>query len=319
VSENTEGSKRVIQWLLDEDQPAVRYLTLLELLEHSKTDPEVIEARSNIPRKGWARHILRLQRKAGHWESRKSLYEPKYTATNWRALVLSDLGLTAEHNRVKTVSNLFFHDWLDEKKENIFQDEICIVGNVARMLTRFGYEEDPRVKRLFDRIVDTQKEDGGWHCFESDVGSLDSWEGLAAFASLPKSKWTRRIRNSIDRGVEFYLERKLFDDGEKKYLPWFRFHYPNHYYYDVLVGLDVITKLGYADDNRLKPALTILREKKRADGSWVMDKIHPDIGSNANYRLREKPRPFALEEPGKPSKWITLTSLRIQKRVDEAS
>ena len=235
------------------------------------------------------------------------------------ALILSDLGLTKENKRVRKAVDLFFKEWLAiPSMTNIFNDEVCVVGNTARMLTRFGYGDDPRVRRLFDRLVEDQKQDGGWHCFESSKGTLDCWEALAAFAALPKSKLTRKIKNSIERGAEFYLERRLFDDGEKKYLPWFRFHYPNHYYYDVLLGLDVITRLGYGGDRRFRAALEILKQKRREDGTWIIDKGHPDLGVGAQYSLRKKVSPFALEEAGKPSKWITLTALRVLKRVESS-
>jgi len=179
---------RVVDWLLEKSQPAVRYYTLTDLLDHPRNDPEVREAYSNIARKGWACGILKLQHKAGYWESPKSLYNPKYTATNWRAIVLSDLGLTSEDSRIGLTSNLFFEDWLDEKKENIFKEEICIVGNTARMLTRFGYEDDARVRRLFDRVMEDQKEDGGWHCFKSDVGSLGLLGRFVSTRFLPKTE-----------------------------------------------------------------------------------------------------------------------------------
>ncbi len=165
----------------------------------------------------------------------------------------------------------------------------------------------------------TRRRAGGWHCFDSNKGTLDCWEGLAAFAALPKPLLTRRIKNSIERGAEFYLKRRLFKDDGGKYLPWFRFHYPNHYYYDVLVGLEVITRLGYGADKRLQPALNLLGEKRRADGSWLLDAVHPDIGKGAGYPIRRRVKRFALEEPGKPSKWITLNALRVLKRVEEAS
>jgi hypothetical protein len=308
-----------VDWLLEVNQPAVRYYTLVDLLDYPRDDPKVRETRSKIATEGWAHDILKLQKKGGYWESRKTLYRPKYTSTNWRAIVLSDLGLTSEDSGIRAASDLFFEDWMGDG-ENIFKDEICIVGNTARMLTRFGYEDDARVRRLFERIIEDQKEDGGWHCFESEVGSLDCWEGLSGLASFPKQKRTRGMKNAIQRGAEFYLERRLTDDGEKKYPPWFRLHYPNHYYYDVLVGLDVITKLGYADDRRLEPALKILVEKTRADGRWALDKVHPDVDpkNRPNYRLTEEPKPFALERPGEPSKWITLTALRVLKRVKDA-
>ena len=313
---------KALNWLLEEDQPAVRYFALVDLLGRERDDAEVRDARSNIRKKGWASDILRLQKPDGRWESKPkgSLYGPKYTATNWMSLILSDLGLTKENNQVSRTANLFFREWMaPPPRENIFKDEVCIVGNTARMLTRFGYANDPRVRKLYDRLVEDQKEDGGWHCFKSDAGSLDCWEALAAYAALPESSRTRKIRNSIERGAEFYLERKLFDDGQRKYAPWFRFHYPNHYYYDILVGLDVITRLGYGSDRRLAPALRLLKEKRRSDGTWLMERVHPDLGAGAQYSLRKVPRPFSLEQPGRPSKWITLNALRVMKRVEDAS
>jgi len=311
---------RVIDWLLEDDQPSVRYLALTDLLGRPENGSEASAARSDIPKRGWAFEILRRQKPDGRWQTRSngSLYGPKYTATNWMALVLSDLGLTKDDPRIAKTAELFFKEWMDDKKENIFKDEVCIVGNTARFMTRFGYGDDPRVRKLFERLLEDQKEDGGWHCFKSDSGTLDCWEALAAYAALPESRRTRRIRNSIEKGAEFYLERRLFDDGGEKYLPWLRFHYPNHYYYDLLVGLDVVTSLGYGGDRRLRPALEILNKKRLADGTWILDRVHPDLGAGADYDLRKKPKAFGLEEPGKPSKWITLNALRVLRRVEES-
>jgi len=308
-------------WLLEDDQPAVRYFALTELLGRRSTDPEVEDAYSSIAKRGWAYDILKAQRPDGRWQSRPrgSLYGPKYTATNWMSLILSDLGLTKANPKVRRAAELFFKEWMSlDSTDNIFKDEVCIVGNASRMLTRFGYADDPRVRMLFDRLVEDQKSDGGWHCFESATGTLDCWEALTAYAALPESKRTREIKRSIENGAEFYLERKLFDDGQKRYSPWLRLHYPNHYYYDILVGLDALTRLGYGGDRRLRPALEILKEKRQGDGRWLMEAVHPDIAPGAQYSLRKKARPFSLEPAGKPSKWITLTGLRVLKRIEDS-
>jgi hypothetical protein len=310
---------QTLSWLLEENQPAVRYHTLADLMGLPENHPEVKKARSEIPRRGWASGILSRQKPGGYWESSKSLYRPKYTATNWMALVLSDLGLTKDDPRIAKTAELFFKEWMDDKKENIFKEEVCIVGNTARYMTRFGYYGDPRVKKLFDRLIEDQKEDGGWHCWDLANGTLDCWEAMAAFASIPKKNLSRRIKGSIERGAEFYLERKLFEEGGPKYRPWFRLHYPVHYYYDVLVGLDVITALGFGGDKRLKPALEILNQKRR-NGTWSLERVHPDPPSYAwgKGNRRQRANLFALEEVGSPSKWLTLTALKVQKRVAEA-
>lgn len=252
--------------------------------------------------------------------SDKSLYRPKYIATNWMALILSDLGLTKDNPRIAKTAGQYFDRWLrEDSSDNIFKDEVCIVGNTARMLTRFGYGDDRRVRRLFDRLLEDQKADGGWDCFGRRNGTLDGWEALAAFAAIPDSERSREVKSSIERGVEFYSERELLREG-KRYLPWSRLHYPVHYYYDVLVGLDIITRLGYGGDKRLGPALKLLNGKRQRDGTWLLERVHPDPPSFAwgKGNLKSKVTPFALEKAGRPSKWITLTALRVLKRVEDA-
>ena len=320
----TRIQQGVLDWLLEPDQPVVRFNTLTHLLGCSRNSEEVRKAYSKIPKVGWSHEILAGQKPGGYWDSREDLYRPKYTATIWKLIVLADLGLTAKDDRIRKPCEFFLKEYA--KPDGGFdtpgdspRSELCITGNVAKALLLCGYDEDSRVLAAFDWLVENQKDDGGWHCFPNRVhGTLDCWEGLSAFAALPKRKWTRRIKRSVERGAEFYLARQLFREGRKRYLPWFRFHYPVHYYYDLLVGLDVITRLGYADDRRLKAALQILKDKRRPDDTWALDAVHPDLGLGAGYRFKKRPKPFALEKQGKPSKWITLTALRVLKRVEEA-
>ncbi len=309
---------KTVAWLLDKKQPSVRYYALKELLDRSDNDPYCKEAYSQISKIGWAASVLKQQLPDGYWVSNKSLYRPKYSGTNWKLIVLSDLGLTAKEARIKKTCELFLKIYA--KPDGGFggpKSEVghfCITGNLARVLIKLGYEENKHVQNALNWLVQQQKEDGGWHCFNSKKGTLDCWEALSAFATLPKQKWTKKIKKSIECGAEFYLERELYKEG-KRYDPWFRFHYPLHYYYDVLVGLDVITALGYGDDKRLGFALEHLR-KKCKEGKWVLDAIHPDIAPNDLYQLRDPVYRFALEPAGRPSRWITLIALKVLKRVE---
>jgi len=313
--------------LLEKDQPAVRLRALLDLEDRKESDPEVRRARSQLPRVGWARDQLSTQRPEGFWEPRAPknlrewidfLYFPYYTATNWRALVLAEWGLDASTPQIKRLAELLFRYKLRLSSPfNFYYEEMCISANTARMLTQFGYGDDARVRKLYDWMLEDQRADGGWNCSQGTPGTLDVWEPLAAFAMLPRAKRSPKMEQAIAKGAEFYLERKLFEEG-KPYAPWLRFHYPNHYYYDILVGLDVLTQLGYGGDRRLRPALKILTEKRRADGTWLLDRVHPDVMKKSDLPSG-RVRRLEIEPAGRPSKWITLRALRVLKRVAEAT
>jgi len=323
------GADEVIRWLLEENQPVVRYHTLVDLLDRRPDDPEVKSARARIPRVGWAADQLRSQGPKGFWEPREPkdmkewvdfLYFPPFLSTTWRALVLSEFGLDATHPRIKKLANLLFEYKLRLSSPfNYFHEEACMSANTARMLSRFGYADDRRVRMLYDWLMEDQRDDGGWNCSQGTPGTLDAWEPLAAFAALPGAKRSPRMEQAISRGAEFYLERKLYEEG-RPYAPWLRLHYPNHYYYDILVGLDLLTELGFAGDRRLRPALEVLGEKRRPDGTWALDRVHPDVGPRTTLHPdKQKITPLVIETPGEPSKWITLRALRVQKRVAEAA
>ncbi len=314
-------AKTAMDWLLGEDQPSVRYLALTQLLEKPEDDPEVRSAKAMIPKKGWAADILAEQKGGGWWVSDESLYRPKYLATNWILLVLSDLGLTGSNPRIERACEL----WLERfaKRDGGFgadtmrTSELCIVGNTARALVKFGYTDHPKLRTAFEWLVKNQKENGGWHCWGRN-GVLDAWEGMSAFAVYPRQHWTAGMKRAVERGVEFYLERELHKEGPR-YGPWYRFHFPFHYYFDILVGLEFMTALGYGDDRRLRYAFSLLREKRRPDGTWNLDAIHPDLeGPYAVPYARRPQAPFALERPGEPSKMITLRAMLVLKRLGDS-
>ena len=314
----------VINWLLEPAQPAVRYLTMRDLVEGAgRGDLEA--ARRAVTTRGWVADILRKQKPAGNWLGREeNLYRPKYVSTNWMLLTLSDLGVTKSDPRIAKACSLWTK--LYSRPDGGFdtpgakESEHCLTGNTARALIKFGYADEPRVRRALNQLVRTQKKDGGWHCFGRN-GTIDAWEGLSAFAAYPRQRWSRSMKRAVGRGAEFYLERRLYRQGAH-YDPWFRFHFPYHYYYDILVGLDFMTALGYADDRRMKAAVSILRKKRLKDGRWNLDAVHPDYRSDGKWprwwrQYRNRFHPFALERVGSPSKMITLRALTVLKRLGE--
>ena len=313
----------VIRWLLKKDEPSIRYLTLTQLLDRPEDDADVRAAKARIGKTGWAADILARQDRTGRWADPEDLYVPKYLSTNWMLLILSDLGLTRKDPRITKSCQLWFRHFAQADggfgPDVGHSSHLCTAGNTARALVKFGYADHPKVRSAFEWLVEHQDKNGGWSCYGSGR-NLDSWEGLSAFAVYPRGKWTAGMTRAVERGAEFFLSRELHKQGTR-YAPWYRFHYPVHYYYDVLVGLDFLTALGYTDDRRLKFALALVRKKRRADGRWNLDAVHMDAGPSYMdwYKKHPKkmPTPFAIETAGKPSKMITLRALQVLKRVGE--
>ncbi|MGI0084713.1 MAG: hypothetical protein ACREBQ_06490, partial [Nitrososphaerales archaeon] len=123
-------------------------------------------AKRNIAKVGWSKEILEKQLPGGFWYHEKSLFNPIYLATFWMLLILSDLSLTKEDPKVAKASEL----WMERNatKDGGFSESgkagghLCITGNSARALVKFGYVDNLKVTRAFEWMVKNQAEKGGW-------------------------------------------------------------------------------------------------------------------------------------------------------------
>jgi hypothetical protein len=316
---------RVRTWLTGpKSDPSIRARYWLEVEGRTATDARVRAAVREIGKVGWAADLLRLQWPDGHWmtpgSSAGELYHPKFVVTNWIAIVLAELGMTRKDPRIRRTAELLLDRWGRRRGDLSGRSgEICVTGNAVRTLIKFGYLDHPTVQRSLAWILRTQKSDGGWHCFPARAGTLDGWEGLAALAEIPDGQRDAAVHRSIARGAEFFLGRHLSEEGPTPYPPWFRIHYPNHYYYDLLVGLRILTRLGYAGDPRLGSALRWLRRKRGGDGTWSLDATHPDIDPVlAGYQYAQLQFPMKLEPVGAPSRCATVDALEVLARVDRS-
>jgi hypothetical protein len=319
---------KVLDWLLEPDQPSIRYLTLTQILGRGESDSDVRDAKARIPRTGWVADILAHRDPGGWWfRDRHPLY-PQFLSTAWSMLALSDLGATrsipevgasCEYWLAKTPLN---GSGVRVKGRRAPVQHACYAGNMVRALIKFGYGDDPRVRKGLEWLVRTAHPKGGWSCWNFGDGpgkgrNLDGWEELSAFAPYPRSKWSPAMKACVERGAEYFLEKELHDP-KAPYEPRYRFHWPVHYFYDVLVGLDVLTSLGYVDDPRLGFALDLLKKKRRPDGRWNLDAVHPDDPVYERYFVEHPERrfvPLSFETARRPSKMITLRALTVLSRV----
>jgi len=190
----------------------------------------------------------------------------------------------------------------------------CLTGNMAAALIRIGYGNDPRVRKALEWLVKIQNKDGGWLCpyWRAHIrdkhgcfyGTICPME---AFSEAPREMLTKEMEHTTERGAEFLLMHRLFKADHHGYKvinqSWLKLGFPWFYGYNILRGLDVLTKLGYVEDERLNDAVQVLLQKRCPDGRWILESA-PAGRMHAN-----------IETVGKPSKLITLIALRVLKRL----
>ena len=71
--------------------------------------------------------------------------------------------------------------------------------------------------------------------------------------------------------------------------------------YDTLRALDYFQSAGLPFDERMAPALSVLMQKRKKDGTWPLQQNHPGQVH------------FDMEEVGQSSRWNTLRALRVLK------
>jgi len=319
--------KETTNWLLNSAEPGVRAQTLIHLEERTPDDPEVKSAeRDSLLRGSIAKVLNGIVPTLDH-DSYDSLFLPRYRAPYHRLIALADMDAAAYDIRISNVMDRILNVFA--KPDGGFgrtEGHVCLTGNIARAARHFGRGDDPKIKRGVEWLLAHQRPDGGWNCFpEDDPNSiLDSWEPLAALGTIPESQRSPDIQRAIERGVEFFLEQHLGID--KEYEPWRRIHFPCHYYYDFLLGLELVTNLGDRHDPRLKAPIRLLLSKKSADDKWSLDDTHPDVDPEGDtaYKpvyaemMRNKPEnKLEVEPPGLPRRWATLAAMRILKRVGQ--
>jgi hypothetical protein len=189
----------------------------------------------------------------------------------------------------------------------------CLTGNMVAALIRLGYEDDLRVTKALQWLVRVQNKDGGWlcpywkaHLRDKHACFMGTICPLEAFSEMSPKNLTKDMKETVARAAEFLLMHRLFKADHHNYSiinkSWLELSYP-WFGYSILRGLDILTKLGYSGDERLRDAVEVLLQKRQSNGSWILENS-PEGRMQAN-----------IEKKGQPSKWITLIALKALKRL----
>ena len=310
-----------VAWLLEGD-PAIRWQTMRDLTDAAPD--EIAAARAKVEHEGWGARLLALEDDAGTWAGGACFpgdYQwhnrppgQPWTATMHTLQTLQLLGLDPESDRAQQAIKLIERNcrW-EHEGQRYFDGEVepCINGRTIETGAYFGVD----VSSIVERILDERLADGGWNC-EAENGSVRSsidttinvLDGLLAHErATGGSDDVRAARRS---GEEYLLERRLFrrkSTGEVVDTAYLDFAFPYYWHYDVLRALDYFRNAAAQRDPRMEQAVELVRSKRRADGRWSLDRVHP----GEVY--------FDLEAVGEPNRWNTLRALRVLAWWDESA
>jgi len=319
------------KWLLERNSPSVRYFTLTQILELPENDPEVVKTREKIMEIGAVPKILAKQKNEGYWEAPENFYiRSKYKGTVWQLIILAEFGAYGDDERIRKACEFILENSQDRKGGGFsyLNAEVgggdhnrvlsCLTGNMVWSLIRFGYLQDPRVQRGINWIVTCQRfDDGiksppkGWpydryeKCWGKHTCHMGVVKVLKALAGIPPNKRSKDVKNTIKKGAEYLLKHhihKRSHDLSRVSKPgWLQFGFPLMWNTDALEILWILTNLGYKD-RRMQEAVDLVISKQDEQGKWKLE-------STFNGRFQVN-----IERKGKPSKWITLSALRVLKR-----
>ncbi len=328
-----------LDWLLEDSDPSIRYLTSKEILEDPACD-SLYEAIADTPA------IRKLVDRKGILLGRSSHDDIFYRGIVWCFAEAIERGLDKRSSiiqnsaefiiaRHQTQSGGFSLQWKP------LTELACRTGDMLRLLLRAGFK-DERIHRGIEWIAAHQRHDGGWlHC--PLAGSCDQLRlillnkpgsGLnrehdlsvtsCIYATIACSMALVDYRDitgsiqydaTISTAADFFLKRSLYKTSRGKPIQprpsWnhdFRLlGYPVMSQYDILLGTLFIAKAGLLSDRRAGESFNLVISKQNNDGSWNMENAQTGMmfGNESKRHV------------GKKSKWVTLQAMRLLTLFDK--
>jgi len=327
-----------LPWLLESENPGVRYLALRDLLDLPPDDKKLKSARKSSHKEGPIASILSNMEKEGYWVKPGPGYTTKYRSTVWAMILLAQLGASAsEDKRVAQACNYLLDHMAEGGQFTTTTSGApsgtvdCLQGNLCWSLMEMGCD-DPRLKKAYEWMARTVTGDGvapmedkdapvryyAYKCGPGFACGVNNklpcaWGGvkvMLALSKLPANKRTPLIKKAVKQSVDFFFSidpataKYPTRDDSKPNRAWWKFGFPVFYVTDLLQLAEAMVGLGYGKDKRLTSTLDIIREKQNEHGQWLMEydytgKTWIDFG-------RKK----------QPNKWVTWRALRVLKSLN---
>ena len=325
-----------LTWLLEHENPGLRYLARRDLLDLPAQDDGLPAAQELAHREGSIAIVLDAMEEEGYWAQPGPGYNPKYRSTVWALILLAQLGAAARlDERLERACRYLLDQALTEHGQFSASGTPsgtadCLQGNLCAAMLDLGFD-DPRLEKAFEwlarsvtgegvaPLADKQAElrfyasqCGPVFACGSNNGLPCAWGGVKDMLALGKLDPARRtplIERAIQVGVEFLLAtdpaEATYPAGwsDKPSRNWWKFGFPVFYVTDLLQNVEALARCGYGYDPRLGNALEIIRIKQDQNGRWALE-----------YDYRGKTwLDFGLKK--QPNPWVTLRALWVLKHT----
>jgi hypothetical protein len=291
-----------LPWLLEPENPSIRYWTLIDILGQPESDPKVQETRSAIPQQALVKELFSLQHPEGYWgddETKPHTAQGAVTALT----LLYRLGVIPD-TRTAAGCDSFLKNCQHENggfsmtkklRSGIFP---CTTGEHFSFLAYFGLGDDPRVLAAFDFLVTEMSTDNALVCGRYEHrdclwGAIAALNGLAV---LPTGMHTAQSERVVKHLADALLDARYDFEGEHK--RWFTFGVPRGW--DMLSALKALAAHGYAHNPRLAVLLKLFLARQNDHGQWLCGSVS---------------RTWPVEKRNQPSKWVTLDALRLLRYI----
>jgi hypothetical protein len=199
----------VIDWLLEEDNPPVRTMTLTGLLGEPPGGAKARKARASLMDYGPTRRIL-AQADEFLTNDDESAYD-KYTGFYWQAIFLGWFLADGKEPRIARLC-----DRLMERRAWVRKTGIqCLTANLLAALTRLGYGDRPAVREEREALAARIVRDGGIDCRGMDYSLLPRCQMaqpklLLCFTQIPPTERSKTERAAVDLMVRRIMDTEVF-------------------------------------------------------------------------------------------------------------
>jgi hypothetical protein len=302
-------SEDVVRWLLEPENPSLRYRTTVELLGKSPDDPEAIECKRQIAESIPVKGLLSEMHPDGYWLQKRprtgkmlgdGVEYGDFGTTHYCLSYLAELGMDRTNAQVAKAAERYLN--LQKEDGDFYQHFSCLLGLNIRTFTMLGYKNDSQVKKSIDLLLNTERPDGGYLC-DMHEGKYKtkpvkscirgSVKAVLAFSYLPEYRKHDRIRKLMDY---FLLRDGIFKRTNLKEFvnkDMERNSFPITWRANVFEILLALSKMDCGKHSRLERAWDFLDAKVDKKGRYVLD-------------WTPEQSPWKVGKRNQPNKWITF-------------